>query len=116
MQDFREAYAEYHGTELLLFFKECIIKLLKHVLPRKLQGNIRYGFDDPSTTGMVTGFAAVFYPKYEKHFTLVPEFQESCFEASCRGRGRIHLGYFLYLGIRVLLNADVRRIVKKMLG
>lgn len=115
IETLKAAWKEYNGKQLLDFAKTTIIKILKHVLPRKLRGYIRFGFDDPAVTGMVTGVAALFYPKYQKSFSLEPDFQRQCFAADCRGRGRIHPGFFLYIGITALMNRDVRNLIKKML-
>lgn len=115
IETLKASWKEYNGKQLLDFAKTTIIKILKHVLPRKLRGYIRFGFDDPAVTGMVTGVAALFYPKYQKSFSLEPDFQRQCFAADCRGRGRIHPGFFLYIGITALMNRDVRNLIKKML-
>lgn len=114
IETLKALWKEYNGKQLLDFAKTTIIKILKHVLPRKLRGYIRFGFDDPAVTGMVTGAAALFYPKYQKNFSLEPNFQSQCFAADCLGRGRIHFGFFLYIGITALMNRDVRNLIKKM--
>lgn len=115
VHEFREAYQEYHGKQLMDFAKQSIIKILRHVLPRRMRGFIRFGFDDPAVTGIVTGGAALFYPKYRDTLVLEPDFGQECFEADCRGRGRIHPGFFLYMGIKALWNPDVRALLKKLL-
>lgn len=108
----RNLYEEYHGEELLRLAKNSIIRMARHILPRKIKGTLRFGFDDPATTGMMTGIAAIFYPKYQNTFCLEPDFQDSCFEGNCAGRGRIHPGFFLILMIQLLLNNDVRKCIK----
>ena len=115
IHEFREAYQEYHGKQLMDFAKQSIIKILRHVLPRRMRGFIRFGFDDPAVTGIVTGGAALFYPKYRDTLVLEPDFGQECFEADCRGRGRIHPGFFLYMGLKALWNPDVRALLKKLL-
>lgn len=115
IHEFREAYQEYHGKQLMDFAKQSIIKILRHVLPRRMRGFIRFGFDDPAVTGIVTGGAALFYPKYRDTLVLEPDFGQECFEADCRGRGRIHPGFFLYMGLKALWNPDVRTLLKKLL-
>lgn len=114
VNSFKDLYVEYHGGELLLLAKESIIKLVRHILPRRLKGSLRFGFDDPAATGILTGAAAIFYPKYQKHFQLEPDFQESCVEADCEGGGRIRPGFFLILVIRLALKPDVRKCIKLM--
>ena len=114
IQAARTLWQEYHGEQLLDFAKQVIIKILRHVLPRRLRGHIRFGFDDPAVTGIVTGMAAILYPRYGEAFSLEPDFQEQCFEADCRGRGRIHPGFFLYIGVIILKNRDVRTFIRKL--
>ncbi len=99
------------GKELLSVAQKSIIKLLRHIMPRKVKGMIRFGFDDPSRTGMVTGLAALFYPRYCRSFTVTPDFMNACFEADCKGRGRIHVGYLVYIVIIVMRNADARKAI-----
>lgn len=111
----KKTWKEYHGAQLLEFAKKTIIRVMKHILPRKLQGYLRFGFDDPAWTGFVTGIAAMFYPRYHRTFILEPDFGEQCFVARCKGKGRIHLGFFLYIGITALMNRDVRVFIKKIL-
>lgn len=115
IEGLKTAWREYNGKQLLDFTKAIIIKILRHVLPRKLRGYICFGFNDPAVTGIITGAAALFYPKYQNTFSLEPDFQRQCFTANCQGRGRIHLGFFVYIGITALLNRDVRNLIKKML-
>ena len=116
IEKWRELYDDYHGRELLLLLKDKILRLLGHILPVKLKGRLLFGFDDPSVTGRLTGIAALFYPKYEKNFTLEPDFQEKYFETELFCRGRIRPGYILGVGISILLDKNVRRIIKKMLN
>lgn len=115
VQKIRELYIEYHGEQLLSLVKNSIFKVIRHIFPRKLTGRIRFGLDDPAQTGMLTGIAAIMYPRYHKSFTLEPDFQAACFEADCTGRGRIHLGFFLYILVRFLMNRDVRRLTRMAL-
>ena len=115
IEKLKAVWKEYNGKQLMDFAKTIIIKIARHILPRKLRGYIRFGFDDPAATGVVTGAAALFYPKYQNSFTLEPDFQQQCFAADCQGKGRIHLGFFLYTGITALMNLEVRNRIRMML-
>ena len=83
-------------------------------LPGKLEGNIAFGTGNPEYTGYITGIAAVFYPKYGEHFSLYPDFERKMFEAKCRGRGRIRLGYMLVLAVSILKEKSVRTMIKNI--
>lgn len=102
---------EYHLKENLPFFKDIIVKTLKHILPVKLKGFLTYGFEDPAITGYLTAAAAVFYPKYSKTLQINPRFEEQIIEAGVKGRGRIRLGYLLYIAVLLFMNKDFRKLV-----
>lgn len=87
--------------------------LLKHIRPRRLKGEVRFGFDDPYTTGQVLTAASMLYPLYGQQIRLYPEFEQSVFEAEGELKGRIRLGTVLYWIARVYLNKNFRTLLKK---
>lgn len=86
--------------------------LLKHILPRKLRGRARFGFDDPYTTGQVLMYISPFYGLYGKRFQIIPVFEEPVLEGEAWLKGRIRVGTVLILAIRVLLDQNFRTILK----
>ena len=111
----KETLEEYEIAKRLVIGKDTLLAVLHHVLPRQLKGWILYGFDDPSLTGYVAALGAVFYPRYYKNFSLEPDFQRVCFAGYCKGRGRIRLGFFLLIFIKLLLKKEVRRLLHLLL-
>lgn len=101
--------------EWLELGRDIILRFLKHVLPRKLEGSIAFGLGDPEYTGYITGIAAIFYPKYGEHFSLYPDFERKMFEARCRGRGRIRPGYMLVLVVSILKEKSIRTMIKNII-
>lgn len=87
--------------------------LLRHVLPRKLAGTVKFGFDDPYTTGQVLMYASPFCGLYEKHLKLIPVFEEPILDGEVRLRGRIRAGTALAIGIRLFMDKNFRRLLKK---
>ena len=102
--------------EWLEIGKGTLLRFLKHVLPRKLEGSVAFGFDDPANTGYVTGLAAVFYSKYGEHFSLYPDFERKMFSAQCKGRGRIRPGYMLILVVSILKEKSIRTMIKTIIS
>uniref|UniRef100_UPI0032615EEC DUF2953 domain-containing protein n=1 Tax=Clostridium sp. NkU-1 TaxID=1095009 RepID=UPI0032615EEC len=86
-------------------------KLIRHILPRRGKGNITFGFEDPYLTGQVLTYASVIYPLCHKHLNLYPVFDRK-FTAEGRFRGRIRTGTVLFIGSRMLLNQNFRRLLK----
>ena len=111
----KDTLEEYEIMKLLAIAKDTLLDILHHILPYSLKGWIRYGFDDPSLTGYVAAVGAVFYPRYYKSFSLEPDFQRVCFAGYCKGRGRIRLGFFALILIKLLLKKEVRRLLHLLL-
>ena len=91
--------------------------VFRHIRPRKLRLYLHFGFQDPSLTGKLLGYASVFYAYYYKTVDLVPEFQTDklILEGDLYARGRIRAGTLLCKGVRLLFNRGCRKLIKKVL-
>ncbi len=94
-----------------LLFRQ-VKRLVRHILPRRGEGNITFGFDDPYLTGQVLTYASVIYPLCHKHLNLYPVFDQTVFTMEGTFRGRIRMGSVLLIGSRMLLNRNFRRLLK----
>ena len=90
--------------------------LLHHILPRKLTGRVHFGFDDPSMTGKVLAYLSMLYPFTKDNLVIEPEFEteELILEGNLAFRGRIRLGYLVYVALCVVLNKNIRRQYKRL--
>lgn len=111
VNEIKEIWGEYHIGENIPFVKEILLKTLKHIFPRRLKGHLEVGLKNPEWMGYFTAGMAMMYPVYGKYFLFTPYFKETKLEADCEGRGRIQLGFFVYIGIRLLMNKDVRKLI-----
>ncbi len=92
-----------------------IKRLIRHILPRKLSGRLRFGFEDPYTTGQILTYISPFYGLYAKTFTFEPVFDEPVMDGEVHIKGRIRLGTMLWLVLRIGLNKNFRMQVKAFL-
>ncbi len=83
---------------------EKVKKLIDHVLPKKIEGYFKFGFDDPSVTGQVLEIFAIFYPLYKDDFKIIPMFYDEIIEADISFKGRLRLIYAAYIGLILWLN------------
>lgn len=93
--------------------KKQIFAVIRHVLPRKLEGKVHFGFDDPYTSGQVLTWISPFYGLYGRHVQVIPDFLEPCLEGELKLKGRIRLGTLLFLVFRMLQNKQIRLWVRK---
>ena len=80
---------------------------------KKVRGYIRFGFEDPSTTGQLLGAAGLLLPVIPEKLRLIPDFQEQCLEADVTVRGRIVLFVVLKNGLALYRNRAVQKVIRK---
>lgn len=87
------------------YLKKYIIGAVRHIGPRRIKGYLIYGFDDPATTGNVTGYLSLMPFCYQKDFTLTPDFYNKIIECKVKIKGHFCIGYFL----RIVFNINIWR-------
>lgn len=88
------------GLRILI---QTIKDLLKHIKPKRVEGELILGLDDPCTTGQVLGAISIVYAYIApKDFQVIPDFQEARLEGRIDARGRIRTFTVLKIVIRLL--------------
>lgn len=77
------------------YLKKYFPGLIKHIGPRKIKGHVRYGFDEPATTGQITGYLSLLPFMYQKNFFPEPDFYNKVLEGEISIRGRLQIGYMI---------------------
>ena len=90
----------------LIFMKmlEKVKKIIVHLLPKKIVGYFKFGFEYPSVTGQVLEILAVFYPLYKDDFKVIPMFYDEIIEVDISFKGRLRIFYAAYIGLLLWLN------------
>ena len=86
---------------------------MRHVRPRKIKGDIYFGFDDPALTGQVLAGASIFYPLYGRGLSLHPYFDRVILEGRAQIWGRMYGFMFLRTVWKLFRDANVRDLRKK---
>lgn len=88
-------------------------KLLKHILPRKIRGNLAFGLEDPAIMGQILAILGMAMPLYKDSLEVEPHFGVNMLEGEIKAKGKICLGYLLYLAVIVLIDKDIMGTIKK---
>lgn len=88
--------------------------LMRHWLPRKAEGRICFGFDDPALTGQALGLFCVLQAFSNNRLQAEANFEERVFEGTLYLRGRIRAIHFLKTALSLLLSREVRRTVQRI--
>lgn len=87
-------------------------RMLAHMKPRKIEGRIKFGTEDPCLTGEILGAAGIFYPLYGENFSIEPCFDQTVLEGTISLRGRMYGIVLLISAVKILRSRDIRYIIR----
>lgn len=96
--------------------KKAIFNILNHIRPRKLNGSVEFGFDDPATTGYALAALGAFYGLYCDNLEVTPDFLGKTLEADVTVSGRIVLGYLVFIVLSVYIRKKVRMFIRNVMA
>ena len=94
--------------------KQEIVRLLKFLRPKKLTGNLHFGFEDPSVTGKVLAVLGALYPFYGEHIRINPDFENEIFEGDVLVKGNIRGVYALIIAWNLFFDKNIRTTYKEL--
>ncbi len=95
-----------------LKLKNKAFHLLKKLKPKKIQGEITFGFEDPSLTGRLLAWISMIYPWIGEHTDITPDFEHRTLSGDLSIRGRLYVITPVVTAIRLILSKAVRRSFK----
>lgn len=98
---------ERHRHACVVLKKE-LFRFLKRLLPGKLRGRIRFGFEDPCYTGRVLAGLGMLYSFLGDHLYVEPDFENRILEGNFFIRGHVLIFDVVLLVLKLLLCKDVR--------
>lgn len=93
--------------------KRQVIRFFKHVLPGKVSGIVRFGFEDPYTTGRILTYISPFYGWYGRTIQVIPVFDEQVLDGELSLKGRIRIATLLFIGFQVWRDKNFRTLLKR---
>lgn len=91
--------------------EECK-RVIKLIWPRRMKGEIHFGFEDPATTGQILVFLSILYSVLPRKLHICPEFDKEVLEGNIMIRGRIILAVLLIAFVRVYFNKNIKRFIR----
>ena len=95
-----------------LKLKNEAFHLLKKLKPKKIQGEITFGFEDLSLTGRLLAWISMIYPWIGEHTDITPDFEHRTLSGDLSIRGRLYVITPVVTAIRLILSKAVRRSFK----
>ena len=116
LKDIKTFIADRENRTAIASVFNVIIKLIRHVFPRKIQGRIVYGLDDPYLTAKILEFFALLYSFMGDALTVIPLWDELKLECDLSFTGRISIIYTIFQFCRLRLNRNCMRLWRKYHG
>ena len=95
--------------------KKQLVKVVRHVMPVRLEGEVTFGFDDPYRTGQLLSAAALLYPVYRDCIRVTPVFDREVLEGELKLEGRIRLAVLLGAAVRLGMDRNFRKLVRRLM-
>lgn len=92
-----------------LLFSQSI-RLIRAILPRKIEGRVRFGTGDVYTEGQYLTYLCLIYGLYADKLVIEPEWEEEVLEVDLYLKGRIRLFTILRICIKVYFNENFRKL------
>ena len=93
--------------------KRQLMRVLRHIFPRKLSGQVTFGVEDPYLMGQILSVAAFLYPVYGKMIDLTPVMDANALDGELSFRGRVQIGVLALMALRIWMDKNVRTQVYK---
>lgn len=96
------------------YLYRVLIKLLKHIKPKKHKVDIIYGAEDPADTGKHLGTAYAISAVLGINLCITPDFENRIFECQAAFKGRIYVIYTAILFLKAYKNENVKQLIAKI--
>lgn len=89
-----------------------VFLIVKHIRPRKLQGRVVFGLEDPYETGEILAMLSMLYPFYGNHIQINPQFDRMVLEGELALKGRIYTFVLLRTAWRIYRDKNIKFVIK----
>ena len=94
--------------------KKQLIRMIKMILPDKMDAKILFGTGDPADTAGVVAFYSALYPVLYKKVFFTPDFDRRVVSADASIKGHITGFTILYCVLVCYFNKDVKKVIKRV--
>ena len=101
--------------EAIFFCWKDIKKLIRHILPVKVEGNVTFGFEDPSITGRIVALLGMSIPFHKNRIQVMPLFQtdRNILEGNIKMKGRIYGVVLVKTAAEIYFNKNVKYMINR---
>lgn len=102
--------------EAYRYGKRMIIKLLRHIFPRRIKAELHFGFEQPDATGKMLGYMGMIFAMLNvntKRIFVIPDFDKKVMEGNIKLKGHFFISVVLVDILRFYFKKEIHDIIKK---
>jgi hypothetical protein len=100
--------------EALSLVKKELHRLLRHILPTRISGEITFGSEDPAITGRVLAVLGMSFPFHKNCISVQPVFEnENILQGNVWLKGRIYGIVLIKIALEVYFNKNVKNVIHR---
>lgn len=105
--DFWQAEENQRGKRLIVTKGK---KIVRHIMPKKCKGYIRFGLSNPAATGQALAVISIISGLIGWMPNIEPDFSKETLEGKLYCSGRLQIGYLAWQGFSLWFHEDMKRI------
>ena len=114
LEYYKKLWYDVHTQEALRHGKKELRYLFKHYFPRKIEGNVLFGLDDPATTGQLLGILSILQVASGNHVIVEADFTKPVLEGDISLKGHIRACHLVKTAFSLLLDKHIRITIKRV--
>ena len=92
--------------------KQELLRLFRHIFPKKIKGRVSFGSEDPSVTGAVLAVLGITVPLHQNRVAFQPVFENrNLLEGNISLQGRVYGILPLMIFIKLYFDKNIKYIV-----
>ncbi|WP_207645504.1 DUF2953 domain-containing protein [Marvinbryantia formatexigens] len=114
LEYYKKLWYDVHTQEALQHVKKEIRYLLRHYFPKKIEGNVLFGLDDPADTGQLLGILSILQVAAGNRIIVEADFTKPVLEGRIFLKGHIRACHMVKTVLALLLDKHVRITIKRI--
>lgn len=98
----------------VFLIRQELWRILRHVFPVKIKGEITFGCEDPSVTGMILAILGITIPLHRNCIEITPLYLgENFFTGNVYLKGRLYGIVFLIAAVKIYFNKNIKYAISR---
>lgn len=114
LEYYKKLWYDVHTQEALRHGKKELRYLFKHYFPRKIEGDVLFGLDDPAATGQLLGILSILQVASGNHVIVEADFTKPVLEGDISLNGHIRACHLVKTALSLLLDKHIRIAIKRV--